>query len=50
MIAEGVDKNIISIKPMGEQEADQSIVSRKKGRREDRKVVIHYFVNQQAQR
>jgi outer membrane protein OmpA-like peptidoglycan-associated protein len=34
MIAEGVDKNIISIKPMGEQEADQSIVSRKKGRRE----------------
>ncbi|MCX8478578.1 MAG: hypothetical protein ORN56_02170 [Chitinophagales bacterium] len=50
MIAEGVDKNIISIKPMGEQEADQSSVSRKKGRREDRKVVIHYFVNQQAQR
>lgn len=49
MIATGVDKDIISIKPMGEQFADQSLLSRKKGRKEDRKVIIHYFTTEKQQ-
>ncbi len=49
MVAAGVNKDIISIKPMGEQFADQSILARKKGKKEDRKVVIHYFTTASTQ-
>lgn len=44
LVAAGVKKELISIKPMGETMADQSLLSRKKGRKEDRKVLIHYFL------
>lgn len=49
LVASGVKKELISIKPMGETMADQSLLSRKKGRKEDRKVLIHYFLHTATQ-